>query len=167
MVSAYRTDLIPRWVWVILAAAALLVVLVLLSAAAAGNRRVTVVSGPRVRTGEPRDFVARPTETPTPPDVPAEPEAEPAPGATPQPTPRPVEPRETREPPAGMPLTFVLQGRTWRFDEGPVEAEVQTTGELTGEYIIYIKPGDTPPYDSLYLESAPNSGKFYRYEPGT
>ena len=46
-----------------------------------------------------------------------------------------------------------------------MQVNVITTGQLTGNLVIYRKQGEEPPYKALYLESVPNSGNFYKYVP--
>lgn len=174
MAPTYKTSLIGRWVWIMLGAAAILLILIVLSQAATRTQRDIVVVGPDVQTGDPADFVQRPpTPTPTP-------EPAPAPGPTPEPT-EPIQPTEPGAPvpappgppppvppseaPNGLPESFIFEGRSWQFAEGPVQVDVLTTGALTDGRVIYRRQNDNPPYDALYIETAPNSGQFYMYHP--
>ena len=153
MAPAYRAALIPRWVWIIFVISALLILLIALSIAGSRRTRETVISGPPVQTGNPADYIGRPIPTATP---------------TTPPTPsagQPTTPGTTPTAPADLPQSFTFDGQTWTVAGGPVTLDVQTTGELTGDYIIYVKPGAVPPYKALYLETKPNSGQFYKYVP--
>lgn len=164
MPRAYRTEPIPGWVWIVAVIAALLILLVALSMAMTRGPRQVVVTGPEVQTGDPRNFVGQPAPTPeteTPPPVAEEPETPPPPPIVEPPPP----PDQPGRPPAGMPESFVIGGRTWRFSDGPIELDVETTGEHIGERVIYRRPGMSPPYRELFIEIEPNSNRFYRYMP--
>jgi hypothetical protein len=147
----YRAELIPRWVWVLLTVSGLLILAVAISMAVTRPRNRVVV-GPEVKAGNPRDFLQPPPIMVTP---------APAPSATVTPTPAP----QAAVPPKGLPQSFAFEGQTWQFSSGPVQIEVLTTGEYADNHIIYSKQNDKPPYDALYLESKPNSGRFYKYIP--
>ena len=155
----YRVDLIPRGIWIISGIAVLLILLLAFSVALSMSRGQAVVIGPEVKTGNPADYVEKP---PTPPPV-----VTPAPTPTPSPPPPSTQPpaKPTRKPPAGLPSSISFGGKVWRFSGGPVQVNVITTGQLTGNLVIYRKQGEQPPYKALYLESVPNSGNFYKYVP--
>ena len=155
----YRVDLIPRGIWIISGIAVLLILLLAFSVALSISRGQAVVIGPEVKTGNPANYVEKP---PTPPPV-----VTPAPTPTPSPPPPSTQPpaKPTRKPPAGLPSSISFGGKVWRFSGGPVQVNVITTGQLTGNLVIYRKQGEQPPYKALYLESAPNSGNFYKYTP--
>jgi hypothetical protein len=160
--AVYRVDLIPRGIWIISGIAVLLILLLAFSVALSMSRGQAVVIGPEVKTGNPADYIKKPPTPPTPtaPTPTPPPVVTPAPTATPSPPPAP-------KPgiPAGLPSTITFGGRTWRYSGGPVQINVITTGQLTGNLVIYRKQGEQPPYKALYLESAPNSGEFYKYVP--
>lgn len=157
--AVYRVDLIPRGIWIISGIAVLLILLLAFSVALSISRGQAVVIGPEVKTGNPADYVEKP---PTPPPV-----VTPAPTPTPSPPPPSTQPpaKPTRKPPAGLPSSISFGGKVWRFSGGPVQVNVITTGQLTGNLVIYRKQGEQPPYKALYLESVPNSGNFYKYVP--
>ena len=150
----YRIELVPRGIWIVLVIALLLVILMAFSIAMSSSRTKVVFIGSEVETGNPADYVEKPTPPPS-----APPEAAPTPPVvTPVPPPSP-------SPPRGLPATVSFGGKSWRFSGGPIGVEVVTTGQYTDDQVIYRKQGDQPPYDALYIESAPNSGKFYKYVP--
>jgi len=155
--TVYRIELIPRGIWIITVIAGLLIILLAFSVAVTRSRGEVVVVGPEVETGNPADYVKQPT----PPSAPAQ---TPPPVVTPVPSQPPAPPSTA---PAGLPQTIAFGGSTWQFSEGPVQVNVVTTGQFTDNHIIYRKQGDQPPYKALYLESAPNSGQFYKYVPAT
>lgn len=159
MSSAYRVDIIPRWVWVFLVLAALLIIITAFSIATTRNPSDIVVIGHEVKTGDPRDFIRQP---PTPALPPGE-EVTPTPPTTPPQS--GVTPSPALKIPEGMPAQFTFNRRSWEFAGGPVTIEVLTTGEHINDHIVYSKQGDQPPFDALYIETAPNSGEFYRYLP--
>lgn len=150
MSPGYRTDLIPRWVWIMLVIAGLLILFVAFSMAGVRRSGLPVV-GQAVKTGNPRDYVRKPVAPPPPVEI------TPAPAATP-PTPSATVPQ-------GLPQSFKFNKQVWIYSSGPVELDVETTGEYADDHIIYHRLGAQPPYDALFLESAPNSGQFYKYVP--
>ncbi len=173
MAPAYRVELIPRWVWVLLVICVVLLLFTVFSIAAAQSQQQIVLLGGKVQTGNPADYVTQPTPTAPPPTTtttpPTQPGAapQPSPGPTPSPAPSPA-PASTPTPaniPAGLPTTFDFQGQTYQFSGGPVTVNVLTTGQYADNHIIYRRSGDNPPYKTLYVESAPNSNKFYKYTP--
>jgi hypothetical protein len=103
--------------------------------------------GPEVKTGDLKDYVASA-----------------APEVKVTETPSPSVPEATSESaPTGMPKTFDLDETRYIFSGGPTEEDVVTTGEYTDGKLVYRKSDAQPPYDELYIEAAPNSGRFYRY----
>jgi len=156
----YRIDLIPRGIWIISGIAVLLILLLAFSVALSISRGQAVVIGPEVKTGNPADYIKRPPAPPSP----TAPTPTPPPVVTPAPTPSPPPP-SAAQPPTGLPSSISFGGKVWRFSGGPVQVNVITTGQLTGNLVIYRKQGEEPPYKALYLESVPNSGNFYKYVP--
>jgi hypothetical protein len=142
---AYRVELIPRWVWVLLVVSVLLLLLVVFSVASVRGQQPITALGGTVQTGDPSDYVTQP-----------------APAVTPETQSPATQPGSI---PSGLPASFDYQGRTYQFSNGPVDVTVLTTGQYTDSHIIYHVSGDTPPYEALYLELTANSGKFYKYTP--
>lgn len=152
MSAGYRTDLIPRWVWVMLSIALILMAILGFSVAMTPPPRPTTM-GPEIRTANPRDYM----ETPVPQVK-----------VTPVPSPSQAQPQaRTPEgsPPAGMPKNFNMGGTRFVYSGGPTEVDVVTTGEYADDHIIYKKPSAQAPYKELFLETDPNSGQFYKYTP--
>jgi hypothetical protein len=67
--------------------------------------------------------------------------------------------------PAVAPATIDYDGRNWQQSGEPVSIDVVTTGKIINGLIIYRGQNDKPPYSALYIETSPNSGKFYKYVP--
>ena len=143
--------------------AGLLIILLAFSVAISKGRGEVIVMGPEIKTGNPADYVKQPTTSP--PTTPPAPGVTPPPVVTPVPTTPTPTPAPSPKPPAGLPATISFGGRTWQFSGGPVTVNVVTTGQLTDDHPIYRKQGDQPPFKVLYIESVPNSGKFYTYIP--
>ncbi|MHB1001517.1 MAG: hypothetical protein ACYC27_19935 [Armatimonadota bacterium] len=178
MARIHTVRRIPQWIWVFLAISGLLLLLIVLSMASVSRKQMVIVAGPEVETGNPADYIRgrQPVVIPTVPAVPPSEGVVPAPDSgTPEPPPNSS--AETPPPPPppdmnggngsqtdiGMPESFTFQGKQWQLADGPLKVDVVTTGEITGDYIIYRKQNDSSPYDALYLETQPNSGEFYRY----
>lgn len=158
MSRSYRTDLIPRWVWVMLPVSLVLVAVVGLSMPPKAGENA---NWDNVQTANPKDYVESPAPKVT---------------ITPSPAPpQPQSPSQPKTPAEGAPSpgTSSEIPKSLDFDrtkyvqtpDSPVELDVITTGEYAGANIIYKKPSAQPPYKELFVETAPNSGKFYRYVP--
>lgn len=169
-----RREGIPFWVWALLGITSVLVIAVVISVASMTQAKYTaVVPEPQVPTGRPQDFMQQPPPTPATPGTPVTPTTtSPSPGMTP---PQPATSGAAGGGPNGsqpsspasvqaLPKTIQFGGDTWSPAGGPVDVDVVTTGQYADDHIIYAKPGDQPPYKGLYLETAPNSGQFYRYD---
>lgn len=154
MSPMYRVHLIPRWAWILIGIVGVLVIWVLFSQVMSRGYTSIYALGPEVETGNPADYVQQPSPgveiTPAP--APAPPIMPPQFGGTP--------PSGTT---AGLPQSIQFDGQTYSLVGGPVQADVITTGQYAGNYIIYARINDAQPYKNLYLEAVPNSGKFYRY----
>lgn len=170
MSPVYRSDLIPRWVWVLIIVSLLLVLVEAFSVAfARGGGRTSTIGQP-VKVGNPQDFLkqppTQPVTTPSPPATATPttpPTAQPGTGVTPT-TPPTTEQQPAS--PSGPQTSFTFGGKTWQLSgSNPVQINVETTGQYTDGSIIYHRAGEQPPYSALYIETAPNSGEFYKYTP--
>lgn len=142
-----------RWLWVMLGVAAVLVIILVVSGAMSGPPEEVMVVGPAVKTGNPADYL----------------EAPPSPPVKPTPTtPPPSPPGETSDQAqSGTPRAFTYAGQMWVLSDGPVRVNVERINELPDGRVVYARVEDTPPYDSLCLESAPNSGLYHKYVPAS
>lgn len=139
-----------RWLWVMLGVAALLITILVVSGAMSRPPEEVVVVGPAVKTGNPADYLEpppRPSVMPTSPPTPV------PPGATSNQT-QPETPR-----------AFTYAGQMWTLSDGPVKVDVESIGKLPDGRVVYVEVGDIPPYDALYLESAPSTGLYHKYVP--
>lgn len=162
MATTDKTNRTHNWIWFILGIASILLVLTLISAASSRPPKTIVVTGPKVKTGRPEDFIKKEVQPPTPPPAEIPPQQPPPETAQPQ---TPTQPQGEAASPPGLPTSFTYQGKTWIASGGPVSVNVLTTGDYTDDHVIYYRQGDSQPYDALYLETAPNSGKFIKYLP--
>ncbi|MDI6827367.1 MAG: hypothetical protein QME62_02655 [Armatimonadota bacterium] len=162
MAITNRTNKTHNWIWIILGIASILLILTFISAASSRTPKDIIVAGPKVKTGRPEDFIKKETQPPAPP--PAEITPQPPQPETAQPQVPPQPEGEAAIPP-GLPTSFTYQGKTWIATNGPISVNVITTGDYTDDHVIYRRQGDSPPYDALYIETAPNSGKFIKYLP--
>lgn len=152
MSAGYRTELIPRWVWVMLSMSLVLAAILGFSVAMSPLPRPTTM-GAEIRTGNLRDYMEAPTTQVRVTPVPSPSQAQtPTQGAS-------------SVLPAGMPKSFTVYGTKFVYSGGPMEVDVVTTGEYADDHIIYRKPSAQTPYKELFLETAPNSGQFYKYAP--
>lgn len=143
-----------RWLWVMLGVAAMLVIILVVSGAMSGPPEEVMVVGPAVKTGNPADYL----EPPPPPPV------KPTP-TTPTPPSPPGETSDQAQ--QGTPKAFTYAGQMWVLSDGPVRVNVESIGKLPDGRVVYVEVEDTQPYDSLYLESAPNSGLYHKYVPAS
>lgn len=142
-----------RWLWVMLGVAAVLVIVLVVSGAMSGPPEEVMVVGPTVKTGNPADYLEPP---PSPPVKPTPTTLPPSP---------PAETSDQAQP--GTPRAFTYAGQMWVLSDGPVRVNVESIGKLPDGHVVYAEVEDTPPYDALYLETAPNSGLYQKYVPAS
>ena len=179
-----RRSYIPPWAWVAIALGALLVVLLVWLVAASTR------PSPEERYGtEPTPSPVAPGMTPRPP-VTTETTPEtvpPAPSAPedksarvyiyekPQTPPRVVAvPEGVKEPQENkgyesvdLPGRFTLSGKEWQAAPGALIAEetiiLKDSGMRVEGHAVYVSDDDRKPFDALYIETAPGSGKYIEY----
>ena len=172
----YNIHRTPVWIWVLIVLSIILLLLLIITTLQFQKSRQAVVAEPQVNTGDPANYVEgrRITAVPNVPVTPAEPtpsqEVTPAPTTvSPPPPPPPPPPSNSQggavQVSAVPPDTISFGGQNWRLAGGPMSAAVVTTGEHVDGQIVYAGQNAKPPYKVLYIETSPNSGKFYKYVP--
>ena len=160
---------IPPWVWILVVLLAVILIFVVWWAVAAESpERTVVVPGP----AQPTAPVQQPAQQPP---------------AQPQVVERPVtiyvEPGQTpptvyvvpkgQQPPQAtqrlsLPGEFSYQGKNWEPSTTAVTSDtvkLTDTGASVVGNTVYAAADDQPPYSALYLETAPGTGVYLKYQP--
>ena len=171
---------IPPWIWILVVLLALILIFVVWWAVAAQSpERTVVVPGQQPTTPPVQQPAQQPSAQPTP-----QPAAQPqvvqrpvtiyvVPGQTP-PTvyvvPEGQQPPQATQRPqqVKLPGEFSYEGKNWEPADQAVTSDsvqLKDTGAQVAGSTVYAESGDQAPYMALYLETAPGSGVYLKYQP--